>query len=461
MTQCDITLVNVSTAVSSREDGGREVYIPLGCLYLTSALERAGFSVDFRDYQLFAADSSYPLDTDLFQSFLAGSASTVGISCMVSMLPFVILGTKRFKQLNPKHRVILGGPGPSGAAREIVTAFPWIDAVCTGEGEITIVEALAAYKNAGDLASVPGLAFRDKSGIHHNKPRARIKEPDTIPPPAYDKVDHSAYTSVSIITGRGCPYRCMFCDVGPLWGNRTTYRSIENVIEELSLLKDRYGHGMVNLADDTFDLRKDRAEALCGEISKLHMTWTCLARIDLLDERLIETMAHSGCKSIFLGIESGSDSVLQKIGKKFTIKEATIKTELCTRYMDKVVTSYIWGFPFETLDDFKQTILSVVSMWELGAMAGLKLLSPMPLSPLGIQYRDRLEFSDDFCSVFASLGNVVPGEMSKRAGLPDELKKIIKNHPEIFSGFYYIKSDSIHEKAAFLEKFSKKMGIPV
>ncbi len=461
MMQSDFTLANVSTAVSRSDDGSRERYLPLGCLYLTSALEQAGFEVDFRDYQVFTGDSRFPLDTYYFQSFLEDSAPLVGISCMVSMLPFVILGAKRFKLANPDRTLILGGPGPSGTAEAIMSAFPWIDAVCTGEGEVTIVEALNAYKKGADPASVPGLTYRDGSGVHANEPRARIKNPDTIPLPAYAKVDHSAYTSVSVITGRGCPYRCAFCDVGPLWGNRTTYRSIENVVEELSLLKDRYGHGMVNLADDTFDLRRDRVEAFCDELSNLQMNWTCLARVDLLDEQLIEKMARSGCKSIFLGIESGSDAVLKKMGKKFTIKEATIKAELCTRYMDKVVTSYIWGFPFETVDDFKQTILSVVSMWELGAMAGLKLLSPMPLSPLGIQYRDRLEFSDDFCSVFASLGNVVPGEMSRRVELPDELKKLIRNHPDIFSGFYYIKSDSINEKAAFLEKFSRKMGIPI
>jgi len=378
---------------------------------------------------------------------------------MVSMLPFVLLGVERFKLANPDHRVILGGPGPSGAADAIVSAFPWIDAVCVGEGEHTIVETLAALKHGRDLAAVPGLVYKDGPVVRRNEPRIRIKDPDTIPLPAYDRVDHSGYTSVSIITGRGCPFRCAFCDVGPLWGNRTTYRSIDNVMEELSLLNERYGHGLVNLADDTFDLRKERVERLCTEISKLEIKWTCLARVDLLDEDLIARMARSGCTSIFLGVESGSDPVLKRIGKKFTIKEATIKAELCTRYMNKVVTSYIWGFPFETVDDFKQTILSVVSMWELGAMAGLKLLSPMPLSPLGMQYKDRLEFSEELCSVFASLGNVVPGERNRRAELPSELRALIIKHPDIFSGFYYINSGSIREKAAFLEKFSKKMGI--
>lgn len=457
--QKNITLANVSTPIPGNENREQEVYLPLGCLYLISSLERAGFTVDFRDYQVFVSDANRPLDTDHFQAFLAASAPVVGISCMVSMLPFVIQATKTFKALNPHRVVLLGGPGPSGVAAEIVKHFPWIDAVCIGEGEVSIVETMKALTNGRDLSGVPGIVHRDDSGVHHNEPRKRIQNPDAIPFPAYDNVDHSHYTNISIITGRGCPYRCAFCDVGPLWGNRTTYRSIDSVMDELSLLKNRYGHTLVNLADDTFDLRRRRVETMCDEIEMLEIDWTCLARVDLLDEAMVERMARAGCKSIFLGIESGSDAVLKKINKKFTIKEATIKAELCTRYIDKVVTSYIWGFPFETLDDFKQTVLSVVTMWKLGAMAGLKLLSPMPMSPLGMEYRDSLEFSDDFCSVFASLGNVVPGETTKRASLPAELKDLIKSYPEIFSGFYYIKNDSIFEKAKFLEKFSRKMGI--
>ncbi len=461
LTKRHITLANVSTPVRHGGNGEQEAYLPLGCLYLTSALERAGFTVDFRDYQLFVSESSRPLDTEHFQTFLADSAPVVGLSCMVSMLPFVIQATKAFKELNPDRKVLLGGPGPSGVAGAIVRRFPWIDAVCVGEGELSIVETTAALVNGGDLSDVAGIVYRDDSGVHDNGPRKRIQNPDTISLPAYDAVDHSRYTNISIITGRGCPYRCAFCDVGPLWGNRTTYRSVDGVIDELDLLKNRYGHTLVNLADDTFDLRRNRVETICDAIEALKIDWTCLARVDLLDESIVERMARAGCKSIFLGIESGSDAVLKKINKRFTIKEATIKAELCTRYFDKVVTSYIWGFPFETLEDFKQTVLSVMSMWELGAMAGLKLLSPMPMSPLGIEYREHLEFSDDFCSVFASLGNVATGEVGRRASLPEALKKLIRGHPEVFSGFYYIKNDSLYEKARFLEKFSKKMGIIV
>jgi radical SAM superfamily enzyme YgiQ (UPF0313 family) len=184
-------------------------------------------------------------------------------------------------------------------------------------------------------------------------------------------------------------------------------------------------------------------------------------RVDLMDEVLLDRMAEAGCKSVFLGIESGSNVVLKAINKKFTIQEATRKIEMSKRYMDRVITSFIWGFPFETMEDFKLTILSVISMSYLGAMVGLKLLSPMPLSKLGIEYRDRLEFSEDLCSVFASLGNVTPGKMSRRAEIPEDFKAFIREYPDICAGFYYIRSDNIWEKADYVRRFAKKLGVPL
>jgi anaerobic magnesium-protoporphyrin IX monomethyl ester cyclase len=455
----EITLVNVSTAVPSGERGAREAYLPLGCLYLVSALEHAGVDVEFRDYQTYSAALENPLDLESFLSFLEGSAGVLGISCMVSMLPFVLLGTKKFKERHPEHTIILGGPGPSGVADEIIASMPWIDVVARGEGELTILELMQALRRGGDLSPISGISYRKDGVVTRNASRERIRNLDDVAFPAYERVNMEAYDNISIVSGRGCPFRCSFCDVGPLWENRTVFRSIENVIAELKLLKGTHRQKRVSIADDTFDLRRNRTEAFCGEMKGLGLNWSCLARIDLLDEKLLETMASAGCDCVFLGVESGSDAVLKMIKKRLTIKEATEKVALSTKYMKQVITSFIWGFPFETMDDFKSTLFSVVSMWYLGAMAGLKLLSPMPLSRLGIDYRDQLEFDEELCSVFASLGNIKSGEKLRRAQIPDELVALIREFPEIFAGFYYIKSDSIHEKAAYLRKFSEKRGI--
>jgi anaerobic magnesium-protoporphyrin IX monomethyl ester cyclase len=461
MSQADITLVNISTAVPCGEGGKREAYLPLGCLYLVGALERAGLGVEFRDYQLRSLEVENPLNVDSLITFIDDSARVLGISCMVSMLPFVLLATKRFKELHPERTIVLGGPGPSGVAEAIMRSMPWIDVVARGEGEETIVELVRALRERAGLASIGGITYREGPAVRHTPSRKRIRNLDELGFPAYSRVEVGAYENISIVSGRGCPYRCAFCDVGPLWENKTVFRGMENVIAELRLLKEIYGLSRVHIADDTFDLRRDRAERFCAEVAGLGIDWTCLSRIDLLDEKLLETMAKAGCDAIFLGIESGSDAVLRRINKRFTIEEATEKVSLSTGFIPKVVTSFIWGFPFETMDDFKSTVFSVVSMWHLGAMAGLKLLSPMPLSPLGGEYADRLRFDEDLCSVFASLGNVEDKNGARGGGIPEEFIAIIKEFPDIFAGFYHIQHEGLREKASYLKGFSEKRGIRI
>ncbi len=461
MNPADITLVNVSTAVARGEGGARETYLPLGCLYLVSALERANIRVEFRDYQIHALESADPLNVESLAAFLDGASPVLGVSCMVSMLPFVLLATKLVKERRPERAVVLGGPGPSGVAEAIMRSMPWIDVVAIGEGEETIVELVRALGAGSDPGGVAGIAYRDGAAVLRTPPRGRIRNLDALGLPAYSRTDMTVYNNISIVSGRGCPYRCAFCDVGPLWENKTVFRSIEGVVGELRELKETHGISRVHIADDTFDLRRDRAESFSEEVSKLGMNWTCLSRIDLLDETLLETMAKAGCDAIFLGIESGSDAVLRRIAKRFTIEEATEKVALSAKFIPKVVTSYIWGFPFETVDDLKSTVFSVVSMWHLGAMAGLKLLSPMPLSPLGVEYADRLRFDERLCSAFASLGNLDAAGSPRGGRMPEEFKVIISQFPDIFAGFYHIEHDSLAEKAAYLRRFSERRGIKI
>jgi radical SAM superfamily enzyme YgiQ (UPF0313 family) len=455
----DLTLAHVSTPLPSAEGGVSDVYLPLGPLYLTSTLEAAGYEVDLRDYQLFVSDANYPLDLECLHAFLDGAAPVLAISCMVSMLPFVLLGTRSYKEKHPESTIILGGPGPSGVAEAIIRDMPWIDIVGRGEGEATLLELAGALENGGDLGTIDGITYRTGSEVRHNPPRARNQDIDSIPWPAYHRIPFSRYTDIPVITGRGCPFQCAFCDVGPLWGNRVTYRSVAAVIEEIAHLKSNYGVSDVHLADDTFNLKRERAVEMCTELGRLGLTWSCLARVDLIDEELLAMMVDAGCKRIFLGIESGSDRIRKKIGKALTIREATERVALCTRHLDKVVASYIWGFPYETMEDFKATLFSVYAMGQLGALVGLKLLSPMPLSRLGVEYRDQLRFSDELCSVFAALGNRTREPSERRAAIPEELQAIILEHPDIFGGFYHIWCDSMAEKVEYLKRFSRKLGV--
>jgi anaerobic magnesium-protoporphyrin IX monomethyl ester cyclase len=453
-----VTLLNVSTPLPSGSDGKREVYLPLGVLYLTASLEAVGVAVDLRDYQLFCPPEEYPLAAPKFVDFLSGAAPVVAISCMVSMLPFVLSASRDWAEEHPESTIILGGPGPSGVAEAIVRDMPWIDVVARGEGEATLVELVQALGNGGDIAGVAGITYRDEHGVRSTGPRRRLADLDGIPRPAYHKVPFDAYTSIPVITGRGCPYQCAFCDVGPLWGSRVVFRSVDSVIAEIDHLQHTYGVPRVHIADDTFDLKRDRVEKLCAALAERDLSWSCLARVDLIDEELAALMAAAGCDTVFLGIESGSDQVLESIGKGHTIRQATEKVALCIEHFGNVIASFIWGFPEETMKDFKATLFSVYSLSQLGARAGLKLLSPMPLSRLGEEYRDRLQFSPELCSVFASFGNTTREPATTRAAVPEDLQAMIRRYPEVFAGFYHIPVHDLAEKIEYLQGFSKRLG---
>ncbi len=158
--------------------------MPLGCLYLTRSLEDAGFSVDFRDYQLCGAED--PFDKAEFLNFLEDPAPLVGLSCMANLLPFTILAARELKARYPDRVIILGGVGPKAVEDKILSRFPWIDIVSRGEGELTGPELMGALRRGGDLSAIKGISYRRNEEVIHTPDRERIRDIDSIPYPAYE-----------------------------------------------------------------------------------------------------------------------------------------------------------------------------------------------------------------------------------------------------------------------------------
>ena len=157
--QADITLVNLNLLYVRYADGRteREKHLPLGPLYLTAALEQAGFTVDFRDYQTHDCDD--PFRPETIAGYLAESAPVLGASCMANLLPFTLLALREFKVRHPEKTVVLGGVGSKSVERQILERCPWVDVIARGEGEISGPLLLKALKNESDLATVPGISF--------------------------------------------------------------------------------------------------------------------------------------------------------------------------------------------------------------------------------------------------------------------------------------------------------------
>lgn len=454
----DITLVNLNMLYMRYYDKiERELHVPLGSLYLTSALEQAGFEVDFRDYQL--NEHPEPFSAEAILEFTHDPAPVVGFSCMANLLPFAVLALQRVKEAYPGVTTVLGGVGPAWVEEKLLTRFPWIDLIAYGEGERSVPAWLRALKAGQDLAEQPGLVLRRNGSIVRTPAAARIDPLDSAPRPAYHKVDLSKYAGYGMMTSRGCPYPCTFCSVAPIWGRKPMVRSNEDVIDEMRFLNSEHGVGLFLFQDEFFVASAERARSFSRDLmaSGLQVMWKAFGRVDLVDEDAMKMMADSGCVELRFGIESGSDEVLRRTKKGFRAVDVLPVLGKAVRVFPRTDAFYMWGFPFETLDDFHQTVFQMVSARMLGARVLPSLLCFLPQTDI---YRelddpDVLEFCDELLPEYMLTGHEeCRGSRVRIADSHRPIFDFIGQNKDIFPGFFhYDLSGNVLPKLAVLQEF--------
>jgi anaerobic magnesium-protoporphyrin IX monomethyl ester cyclase len=411
--------------------------VPAGALSIAGTLARAGYKVDFRDC---TSSSYWNLAPGDLASRLDSAAPVVGVGCMSDTLPFVVAALEDLKTRRPEAVVVLGGPGPSGVADQLVRAFPFVDVVVVGEGEATtleLMEALGGGVSRDALRGVKGICFADGNEVVATPARDRIRDLDGLPLPLYEAVKVEQYPMVNIVFSRGCPYRCAFCDVAPMWGRQHVRRSVGAVVEEIKLLKSRYGRTRFEFTDETFVLGREKIFEFCDRLKRegLDIKWSCTGRVNLVTREMLAEMASAGCEALFFGIESGSDRVLDRVTKDFKVAEAVEALHMTLEFM-KPVASFIWGFPFETDVDLVETLLLSMYLSQIGVDSRLNRLAPFPLMPLYQEYGKRVVWCDDHASYTGR-------EPFQTAGYPRRVIDLVKRFPEIFPPFYWFDGDGM------------------
>lgn len=439
----DITILNLNMLyVRYYDTVERERHLPLGPLYVTAALERAGYSVDFRDYQMHEA-------AEIFSGaeigrFLEGSADIVGFSCMANLLPFTLLAMRDYKRAHPEKTLILAGVGPKSVEQQILERFPWVDLIVRGESETSAPILLDALLHGGDLARVPGISYRDADGrVRHNDRPVRIKDLDTIAGPAYHHIDLERYTGFGIITSRGCPYQCTFCSVAPIWDLRSYHRTAESVVNEMRFLHEKGGAKLILFQDEFFVSGRPRVLRFCQELERsgLDLMWKAFGRINLTDDAMMRAMESTGCVEIRFGIESGSDRILERTKKGFQAAQSVDVVRRATDVFRRVDAFFVWGYPFETMEDFHQSVFQMVSLRMMGARILPSLLCLLPQTEIfqnDVRVED-LEFAPDVMPEYMITGH----EVSRLAHVEirDEHQHFfdfIRQHPDVFPGFFHV-----------------------
>jgi anaerobic magnesium-protoporphyrin IX monomethyl ester cyclase len=335
-------------------------HFPLGLGYIAAFLRQQGHQV-----RLLLSLTPEILQHQL-QSF---QPELVGISCMTPTFPQAVAICREVKNRS-KAATVLGGPHVTALREEILQVQPEIDYVVLGEGELTIAELCRMLEQSDrEVSQIQSLVYRTADGtVKANPRRDLIKDVDSLPFPARDLVDMSRLgthkyidvgrVSATMISSRGCPFKCAFCSSHITMGKIYRFRSAQNVLAEIDELASRYQVNHIAFEDDTFTLNRDRVETICrGLIQRNYdLTWYCLSRVESMDLELARLMRRAGCRLVSFGIESGNQDILQKIHKKISLPAARQAIDACYRAGLRSQCTFILGFPFDTAKTMADTL---------------------------------------------------------------------------------------------------------
>ncbi len=287
----------------------------------------------------------------------------VGITATTSMIPDAYKVSEIAKEINENVKVVIGGPHVTFLPDKTMEECKYIDFVVRGEGELTFKELIDAIEKNGDFEGIRGLSFRKNGKVINNPPRELIKKVDEIPLPSYDLLPMEKYKAdgvkfATVVTSRGCPFNCIFCSSSLQFGKRWRGHSPERVIEELSILRNEYGRKSIEFLDDTFTLVKPRAIDISKRIVKesLDISWVASSRVDTFSKEIAEAMRRAGAHTIYFGIESGTQKILDFIGKRITPEQSKSSVKKAKEAGLHTFGSFIIGFPQETRRDVKTTL---------------------------------------------------------------------------------------------------------
>ncbi|WP_321421405.1 B12-binding domain-containing radical SAM protein [uncultured Methanobacterium sp.] len=358
---------------------------PLNLMYLASSLENASFSVKIVDDDLL--QMGYEKISQLAAKL---NPQIIAITATTSTIKTALKYVKLIKKLLPNSLYVIGGPHPTFMPREVLNESV-LDVVVLGEGEETLVDLTRKYidKNSRDFGDIRGIAYQDlyQRNIKFTQPRPLIEDLDSLPLPARHLIPFESYgiskdQSGGMITSRGCVFACGYCSSSLIMGKKFRSRSPENVVDEIEELLNKYKIRDIAFMDDTFMLNKRRANDIAQEIEdrNLDVSFVASSRVDMVDYNLLKKLKRSGMSTLYYGVESGSQRILNLMKKGITLKQAEDAVCSAKDAGLNVLTSFILGYPGETADDINKTINFSIKLNP--DYSQFSILTPFPGTPI-------------------------------------------------------------------------------
>jgi len=384
-------------------------YPPLGTLYAAGLMRERGYEVDFMDTmfstgpdEVLAAIKKH--EPDYFVIYDDGFNYLTKM-CLTNMREAAF----RMISIAKEHGCTVMVSSSDSTDHFEKYLQKGADFILIGEAEFTLHELIESINNGADnFHSIEGLAYYSGEEIVKTPGRKVIKDLDSLPFPAWDLLDispykstwlkHAGFFSMNMGTTRGCPFKCNWC-AKPIYGNRYNSRSPQNVLEELKLMKSKFGFDHIWFCDDIFGLKpgwvKEFADLV--NLENFQFRFKIQVRADLLlQEDYIRDLARAGCDSAWMGAESGSQKILDAMDKGTTVEQIYEATRLLKKHRIKPCFFIQFGYPGENNEDILKTIHMINELlpYELGISVSYPLPGTLFYERVKTELKEKANWTD-------------------------------------------------------------------
>lgn len=363
-------------------------YPPLGLLAVAAGVDPR------HDLQILDSPTRNMTIEDIVSYIKDSEPDMLGISVVTRRVYPMYAISKAVKEQLPDTTVVVGGPHVNVFPMETMQ-LGTVDFVLPGYGEKKfpmLVEALETKEDREHLlGNIPGLIYRSNGQIKVNPPGETSTNLDDLPFPKRSLINLDDYFSAAdklrmttMYTSRGCPFRCVFCDVGE---KTFRYRSPEKIVDEFESIAS-LGIQEIHIFDDTFNVNRQRVIDMCKEIIRrgLKISWSARARVVPMDREMISIMKKAGCRRLHVGVEAFDDYILKAIKKNITLEQIHSFFALCNEFKIDTLAYFIVGFPQET-EEYRKTLFGKLKKLDATYLY-LNILYPTAKSEL---YHDLLK----------------------------------------------------------------------
>jgi radical SAM superfamily enzyme YgiQ (UPF0313 family) len=407
------------------------LYPHLGLISLIAEIEKSRHVPLLYDPMLQLQRGHLTLDSSIYDDVAAQLLQTepaaVGLTALGCNFIAVVKIARRIKQRRPETLILLGGPHPTVLESPIMTKFTDFDVLVRGEAEETIVPLLDALDSQDELSAIPGISYRDGPRVCRSTVDAGVMDVNRLSMAAFHfyPIQELKMRSMRVEAGRGCPFHCTFCSTATFFGRKYRVKAAPKLVSELKSLNNTYNITDFSLQHDLFTVNRRKVLEFCEEVRPCSFSWTCSARIDCVDSELLREMARAGCRGIYFGVETGSSNLQELVKKRLDISLLAPTLTSAKEFGIEVTTSFITGFPDETLSDLEATLDCLDRCHRISPTTTclqLHLLTPEPGTALYEENKSRLLY-DGHISDF-NFPTLAADESAMLRGNPD----IFMNH---------------------------------